>query len=42
MRTTKGSMTAMMAAALLMTGCAAFQNMSKTGQGATMAEAEAP
>ncbi|MFR2859522.1 MAG: OmpA family protein [Alistipes ihumii] len=36
MRTTKGSMTAMMAAALLMTGCAAFQNMSKTGQGATI------
>ena len=29
-------MTAMMAAALLMTGCAAFQNMSKTGQGATI------
>ena len=26
----------MMAAALLMTGCAAFQNMSKTGQGATI------
>ena len=36
MRTTKGSMTAMMAAALLTTGCAAFQNMSKTGQGATI------
>ena len=29
-------MTAMMAAALLTTGCAAFQNMSKTGQGATI------
>lgn len=36
MRTTKGSMAAMMAAALLTTGCAAFQNMSKTGQGATI------
>ena len=29
-------MAAMMAAALLTTGCAAFQNMSKTGQGATI------
>ena len=29
-------MAAMLSAALLMTGCAAFQNMSSTGKGATI------
>lgn len=36
MKATKGTIAVMLAAMLLMTGCAAFKNMSNTGKGATI------